>query len=380
MNILILSNSFFPEGEAMSTRWLTFSKLLKQLGFNVYVISLYSKEKNGSFEDVCSYESISQSVERFDYYTLPKRLYNSCKTYIKKNRVDIIFMGRMFFGFKSFRKLTKKHNIPLIIEQCEWLDKTNFKFKKMHPLYIANCLNINCFYKKADGIVCISRFFEDFYKKKGCKTIRIPAILDSGNIEYKAHLLNSPLKIAFFGSLGGTKDLLDDFLIAFNEYHSLNKAFQFHIYGPSQADIDNLLVKNGISYSTRESIFIHGKMSHKETLSAVMNSDFTFFARSNRRSSQAGFPTKFAESMALGTPVITNLTGDISLFLRDGVNGFVLNDLKKESFFNIFDKITMLSDDEKAAMRAEARKTAELNFDYKNYCAQFDSFLNKLLK
>ena len=39
----------------------------------------------------------------------------------------------------------------------------------------------------------------------------------------------------------------------------------------------------------------------------------------------AGFPTKVVESLALGTPVITNLTSDLGFCVFDGRNGVILD-------------------------------------------------------
>ena len=39
----------------------------------------------------------------------------------------------------------------------------------------------------------------------------------------------------------------------------------------------------------------------------------------------AGFPTKIAESITLGTPVITSNTSDISKYISDGKDGFILD-------------------------------------------------------
>ena len=47
----------------------------------------------------------------------------------------------------------------------------------------------------------------------------------------------------------------------------------------------------------------------------------------------AGFPTKFAESLANGIPVITNPTSDIESFISHGKNGFLAK--TKKDWFEI---------------------------------------------
>ncbi len=107
-----------------------------------------------------------------------------------------------------------------------------------------------------------------------------------------------------------------------------------------------------------------------------MNADYQLFIRPNRRSSHAGFPTKLAESMAVGTPVITNKTGDIALYLRDGENGYVVGGAEALDVEKALLRVMAQGAEEAAMMRSAARKTAEDDFDYRVYRRQ----INWLLK
>lgn len=77
-------------------------------------------------------------------------------------------------------------------------------------------------------------------------------------------------------------------------------------------------------------------------LERYCEADFSIFVRPDRRSSHAGFPTKLAESLAAGTPVITNNTGDIGLYLKDGENGFLLKDGTQKSVKDVLDKLIQI--------------------------------------
>ena len=93
---------------------------------------------------------------------------------------------------------------------------------------------------------------------------------------------------------------------------------------------------------------------------------FSIFMRSHRRSSDAGFPTKLAESLAAETPVLADKTGDIPYYIENGKNGFVVeneaNELKKMLYH-----LVSMDNEAYGEMRKAARKTAEKNFDYKVY-------------
>ena len=44
---------------------------------------------------------------------------------------------------------------------------------------------------------------------------------------------------------------------------------------------------------------------------------------SDLRYTKAGFPTKVVESLASATPVITNITSDLEMYLKDGENSVI---------------------------------------------------------
>ena len=79
--------------------------------------------------------------------------------------------------------------------------------------------------------------------------------------------------------------------------------------------------------------------------------------------------------MAVGTPVITNDTGDIGMYLHDKKNGFLLENGCVEEIFNAFNTIVSLNDFQYENMRKCVRKTAEESFYYRIYLEKMKEFL-----
>ena len=67
-------------------------------------------------------------------------------------------------------------------------------------------------------------------------------------------------------------------------------------------------------------------------LARVAASDFTILLRPVSRFSLAGFPTKLAESMACGVPIIGNLTSNIGDYVHKGVEGVLVANETPEAF------------------------------------------------
>ena len=81
-----------------------------------------------------------------------------------------------------------------------------------------------------------------------------------------------------------------------------------------------------------ENIIFHGKKTHTEIIKNIQESDFTIFLRNIERLVEAGFPSKFSESMSYGTPVISNMISNIEDYAVENKNHFTisLNDEKRQ--------------------------------------------------
>lgn len=157
-----------------------------------------------------------------------------------------------------------------------------------------------------------------------------------------------------------------------------SKAIALDVYGPSKDEIiENIGGNSSLLSHLDRTVILHGRIPQDQVSEIFFRSDYLIFVRPNRRSSDAGFPTKFAESMAVGTPVITNNTGDVGLYLRDSVNGFMLQDSSWESVARCFDRILDVDRDSYVQLRDAARKTAEHYFDYRVYMESVSTFFSK---
>ena len=110
-----------------------------------------------------------------------------------------------------------------------------------------------------------------------------------------------------------------------------------------------------------------GRVPHTEVVKAVQQSDFQMLIRDSNLKNNAGFPTKFVESMSCCTPIIATLTSNIGDFLIDGKNGFVVSDNKPLT--TILDHISQMNSIEIIAMKEACRMFKE--FDYRRYKNEF---------
>ena len=82
------------------------------------------------------------------------------------------------------------------------------------------------------------------------------------------------------------------------------------------------------------------------------------------------------EAMGYGLPVIAYNSGGLPEYIKDGVNGYLFNQLNEESLISTIRKLEQLSASQYQNMKKEARKTAE-KFSFGNFKKNFFAFLKK---
>lgn len=382
--IFVISHSF-PYGEAFSSRTRNLIKLFCKCGYHVHVIALKSKGQDESpellgYDYSVTYVNDPKNILTLSGIGTANPYLTAVNDYLRSNKVDLIVSDSMVFVADQLKKVANRIKIPYIIEQCEWYDSSTFKFGKMNPYYREHIRTIERKNKNIDGIIAISRLFEQHYSFMGVPVLRIPTILDVQNLEFRSEPNNKiEYHVVFAGSLGKGKEKMEPIFRALPKVNKHEKKIIFDIYGTdTRGLLANIDGNNDLWEDVQPFVNIHGYIPQNEVENVVREADFTIFIRPVRRSSNAGFPTKFAESMAVGTPVITNNTGDIGLYLEDGKNGFLLGNGSESEIVQVFESITSCNPSEYSEMRKNARATAEKYFDFSGYVESMKSFLSKI--
>ena len=373
--LLMVTDLSFP-GSAMASRLLAFVKLFYCLGYDIHLIAGKSDElKSGKIyqgEDF-TYEIVSSKrSDRMMSYLGNENLIKAVERYVSENEVDYIFSTSLNVLYRKLLKLCKKRNIKLILEQCEWYDPSSFGMGEKDIRYLRFNKNIKKYYKEADYIISISRLLDNYYKGLGVKSIRIPSITDVISKPKNYDIDNEKIKLVFTGNTSNSKELIVPVLEALSEYKD---RIELHIYGSSMNGLRKHVNNDVLIDSLNGSLFVHGVIKQEEVEKVLLNSNYQIFIRPKRRSSDAGFPTKLCESMSVGTPCITNDTGDISLVLRDGKNGFLVGGNDTEAVKRVFERIVNFDSDSYRQMRMMARMDAQSFFDYRNYIRDVEGFL-----
>lgn len=388
--ILFITNNPFPSNSASATRLYFFCKIYYELGYEITVFSTGGSWDNVEWIDRSKIKVIFFAKTIDGWKANVKNLltsgYKLNKELEKIEDVNIVFMyGIKARYFYVVNKFCKNKGAKLIADCCEWFSKSQFPFWVISPFFWEQKIGYKYLYKKLDGIISISKFFIEFSNNNNIKTIRIPTILDTKfnklnkNLpkieEYKSNKIN----LVYSGFIGKNKDSLSTFIEAFIDLKELHDDYHFHIVGPTSVEIASQLKININELDNLKNIItIYGRMSREKALNYVTQADYSILLRKQTINSKAGFPTKIAESMVQGIPIICNLTSDLNLYVKDKISGIVLLSDSKEDIKEGLKKIQNISMNNYEKMSKQCLKIAEKNFDYREYIEKIKKFNKNL--
>lgn len=383
MRVLYVATSSFPGDSAYSTRIQGICQALNNSGHEIIVLTDYSNKSTGEFY-FNSFKIISSARHIYPDRTLTDKLFASfrmikaLKKIIKTSKIDCVITSSIYMRIASIIRICRKENVSIILESCEWFDKYNWKKQEKSYKYKKYLKEWNRSFLQVDGVIAISKMLEEHFIENGIKTIRIPTIMDVEKSRWNQDKIDDKIRLIFTGSVAWGKDRVKEVISAIAQIS--DERLEFNIYGPTYENVIQQLEDEApILEKLKNTVHIHGRIPHEQIAEKCMNSDFGIIIRPDRRQSNAGFPTKLAEYMSSGTPVIANDTGDIGLYLSSCRNGFLLDKgFKQQDLVSLLRSILNMTNDEIIEMRKNARKEAIDSFDYTNYSRALDVFIGDI--
>lgn len=175
------------------------------------------------------------------------------------------------------------------------------------------------------AIVISTRLARDF-GRRGRSPLVVPALVDLS--EYPADLsdaeASTTVTLVYFGT-PTNKDRLGVVLDAISEIpEPLRQRLRFVIAGSNMSQLEmNPDVGLERLSKVSEVVDARGYVPRREVLEYLRAADFSVLLRPTGGYADAGFPTKVAESLAAGCPVLGNITSDLGAYLVDGRNAVI---------------------------------------------------------
>ncbi|MEU4470488.1 glycosyltransferase [Micromonospora sp. NPDC023888] len=271
----------------------------------------------------------------------------------------------------------RRHRVPLIVDVVDWFNGRYVRGGYLGPLHVSMKLALRHYYPRCDGIIAISSYLEEHYRRSGRPVLRVPPTLDVKSLTMEARQTagdSPPLTLAYAGNPhGNKKDLLGTVIEAVGNVQREGASVELRVYGPTRDEVRGLFGGRALPDGVR----CLGRLPQVEVSSALQGADFTVLVRRPELAADAGFSTKFCESLASGTPVIANLTSDMGRYLRPNREGLVCRDHTVAEVTGAFRAAAGLSSAQRSVMRQAARSQALESFDYRAYAEPLGGFFRQ---
>ena len=275
---------------------------------------------------------------------------------------------------------TRRKNLKLIADCTEWSQVENPGYIKEWIKNFDTALRMRYIHAKLDGIIVISRYLKDYYSKKMSSVLLLPPLVNKCDEKWTYEGVIIPqdkIVIVYAGSPGnGGKDRLDLIVKALSSIsEKTNLRYELKIIGIDKTQYLKDFDQESIPANLESKLSFMGKIPHTQALVLLKNAHYSIFVRDKNRITNAGFPTKFVESISCGTPVLTNNSSNITDYLMSGENGFLLGNVFADLSGDL--QLALEQRIEKIMLMKNVCKSTRV-FDYSNYAREMSVFLRQI--
>jgi glycosyltransferase involved in cell wall biosynthesis len=310
---------------AFANRLKCISKGLMENDVNVSVLAVVSNIRSKeSFErDSINFRLLSKTNNKLTKYISGVFNLIFC---IRKYDCLFIFLTEPFF-IKIVLLFRRKKSV-IFHERTEY-PELSLKGKRLN-YYLNMCQLFN-------HIFVITSSLQDYFigKRIDKKKISIfPMLINPKRFEKseQINMYHFPY-MAYCGDMGSNKDGLLDLIDAFNIYTKKEKEYKLILIGDTKDTMAYSKIKNSVKLLELENrIIFTGRVEAEDVPSLLKNAKVLLLDRPDNIQAKYGFPTKLGEYLATSNPVIVTDTGDISKYLTDEEDCFIVKPNEPDSF------------------------------------------------
>ena len=322
------------------------------------------------------------------------RMWQKAVSLHQKEKFDLIHC-RSYVAAEMGLRLKKKFGVKMLFDMRGfWADEKvdNGQWNLQKPFYRRLYNHYKQkekeFLLQADGIVSLTKAAKDYLLKqpqyKNLSVEVIPCCADLDHFDYNkvAHadveMLRSSLGVdsetkilIYLGSTGGwymTREMLAFFKILFDTYPS-------YVMLVLTKDDPDELRKEAMETGIPENKMVITCADRKRLPIYIALSAFSVFFIRNTFSKMASSPTKHAELMGMGIPVICNDIGDTGNIICDTNTGLVVNNFDKASLKEAVKQVEGLECLDKERIRNSALKYFDLKTGGEKYLVLYRAMI-----
>lgn len=389
-NFYIYSNCDFSVKTAAATRMLYYAKAIADSNNIVYLVSCCKGELNHEqftelAPNVFALERKKLTYSFIATFSFLKSLFvfsehmQGGKTFILYpypyfylEFLTVLYLilykkRNVFYELNEVKKYSSNFHEPISFRKPKYFLKTLFHKSRFILMdYLMH------FY---DGLICISTNIESYGKNYNSNTLRIP-ILTNPELEIEnsdeIYITNGYFNIGFSGSIVPSKENLFEFVDVIKQVRLNGYKVKFNLCGTISAKNHALLIED---FNTENDLNYYGKLNEKELSNFLRQQDLLVVPRGYTLQNKYGFSTKLSDYLNHHKMVLVTNISDHGVYIKDGVNGFVVEPNEKQM---MYERLTFIIENfEKLEKQivCNAFKTSKEEFNFRLYKDTLHDFL-----
>lgn len=385
-----------PDKNAAAFRVKSIGKILESIGFEVALIGVNKGLEYGVSIDKTFYKHDDfdvwevpyprSTIQWLMYITSVKEIISIIEKKYNYKLAGVICYNYPAFAQYRLHKFCKKNKIKLISDVTEWYSAKGYSYLKSLIKLFDVYVRMNYVNNQSDGVITTSEYVTKFYKNKNKNKnkniVEVPTLFENICMDMRAETNRFSKKLLYAGNpfdinnakknRKSVKERLDLIIELVNNLVSEGVNVEIDIFGVTKLDYLSIYPEHtSIVEKLNSTIFFHGKTEHGVVVKYIKCADYTIFLRDKTRVNLAGFPSKFSESISLGTPVLTNKLPNVEKYMEEGVHGFFID--HKDSQKMLQSTINALFNTDIKRMKKNCLQS-EL-FSYKKYVDLLTNFM-----
>jgi len=340
--VVIVADSIpLPEGGAATNRIINTAKMYNELGYTPFIVSLYPPV---SFSD--KQVRKSGEVSRIKY----RQVIQGFRGVLGVSRVLTLVWAHLnlwcllnrfkprvvhaycpsFMLTVSLKLLSGILRCKLILEIVEWIPahpgSSKGWVKRVSNFFFRRSLLL------ADGVVVISDFIHASVNRLVRKhvskdrIIKIPILVDEGENPVAGEEQPGIPYFLWAGDLGYMKSidfLLDSFHYLLFELNTRTHKLYISGYWVNPLAVRELKLRIAKKDLSPYVSFL-GYVEHPKLMRFYRGASALLVPLDHDERSRARFPSKIAECLSVGTPIVASAVGEINTYFVDGLNAFIV--------------------------------------------------------
>jgi glycosyltransferase involved in cell wall biosynthesis len=324
--IIYIGGFELPDRNAAAHRVLANGKIMRELGYEVVFVGVDSARSAGM-------ELLRHDFLGFECWSVPYPAgvvawlkyilgLSTIMKFLPKNRAAKV-VGVICYNYPAvaqgrIKLLCQRAGMKMIADATEWYDSSAGSLIHRVIKFVDTSLRMYIVHRLADGVITTSKYLTAFYGRRGKVTVELPTLFDADKFQSPPPRENILRKhFVYVGSpfdagrvnkaRSNLKERLDVCVEVFYQLYTTGEYFSFEIYGIGADDYLRVFPEHaGMLQEMAQCTVFKGRQPNQLVLKRIAECDFSIFFRDETRVTLAGFPSKLAESISCGTPVVSN--------------------------------------------------------------------------